>query len=248
MKDLPMCPLPVIGPSDSAQTSQTTCVDRYTVHSRRSGPCAFAACVMAWAPGWARYMLGLRLAPAYVPSPACVGKSMLTLAELRRGETIVDLGCGDGRLLRLAVSEFGAARAVGYEVEGTLARTAQTASIDDTRVVVHQKSAFEAEACIASADVVTLYLTESGNESVLPMLRRALRRPGARVVSYVWGMGSDLPPSRTAKAVGEGVVLGFGKPNVLLWCGQLSLSPCPPAQTSYLDPRARWRSSLAQDT
>ena len=163
-------------------------------------------------------MLGMRLAPAFVPSPEAVGPAMLKLAGLRPGETLVDLGCGDGRLLQLAVAEFGAERAIGYELEDDLASSAYAACADD-RITVHHKDALEAEACVQQADVVSLYLTESGNASVLPMLRRALR-PDARVVSYVWGMGDSLPPAQTARAVGEGVVLTVGKPNILLWTGE----------------------------
>ena len=42
---------------------------------------------------------------------------MLSLARLKPGETLVDLGCGDGRLLRQAVTDFGAGRAIGYELD-----------------------------------------------------------------------------------------------------------------------------------
>ena len=73
------------------------------------------------------------------------------------------------------------------------------------------------------ADVVAIYLTAAGNASLLPLLRDSLR-PGARVVSYVWGM-PDLPPTRTARALGKDVVVSVDRPNVLLWeQGDLLLS------------------------
>ena len=170
-----------------------------------------------WFPGWARYMLGRSLAPSYVPSPAAAGLAMLKLAELRAGETLVDLGCGDGRLLKLAVTDFNASSAIGYEMDPGLAKTARSICGLDSRITIHERDAFEAEPSLATADVVALYLTESGNTKLLPILRRALTKPGARVVSYVWGLGKDVPPTSTARLSGEGVVLAIGQPNILRW-------------------------------
>lgn len=168
--------------------------------------------MMAWFGSWLRYLARLRLAP-FVPVPRAVGKTMLDLAKLQPGEVLVDLGCGDGRLLRQAVADYGASHAIGYELDDDLVAASQAAAHEDTRIVVRQEDALRAGDCLEQADVVTLYLTERGNSTLLPLLRRHLR-PTARVVSYVWGMPA-LPPTRTAQAVGEGVVLSF--PNVLLW-------------------------------
>ena len=43
-----------------------------------------------------------KLAP-YVASPARVVDRMLELANIKPGETLYDLGCGDGRILIAAV-------------------------------------------------------------------------------------------------------------------------------------------------
>jgi predicted RNA methylase len=52
----------------------------------------------------------------------------------------VDLGSGDGRLLRAAVADFGAARATGYELDAALVRISREATaatgLDDGRVRV----------------------------------------------------------------------------------------------------------------
>ena len=182
-----------------------------------TGRCDCRVMAVHWFPGWARYMLGRSLAPSYVPSPAAAGLAMLKLAELRAGETLVDLGCGDGRLLKLAVTDFNASSAIGYEMDPGLAKTARSICGFDSRITIHERDAFEAEPSLATADVVALYLTESGNTKLLPMLRRALTKPGARVVSYVWGLGKDVPPTSTARLSGEGVVLAIGQPNILRW-------------------------------
>ena len=71
--------------------------------------------------------------------------------------------------------------------------------------------------CGVSFNSRTLPTQRSSQFLALKSLQQALR-PGARVVSYVWPM-PGLPPSRTATAVGEGVVLSNGgaSPNVLAW-------------------------------
>jgi len=159
-----------------------------------------------WLSSWARFLSGNRLAP-FVPTSPEVAARMLTLARLSPGERLCDLGCGDGRLLMMAVRQCGAARATGYELDSTLAAMAEAAAATDRRVVVRRADAMGSAADLADADVVTLYLSDSGNAALLPLLRAALR-PGARVVSNVW----EMPPAVQAKATtiimpGSGVPL-----------------------------------------
>ena len=52
-----------------------------------------------------------KLAP-YVSSPTRVVDRMLELANIKPGETLYDLGCGDGRIL-IAAAEKYKAKAVG---------------------------------------------------------------------------------------------------------------------------------------
>src|SRR5215470_17557967 len=64
-----------------------------------------------------------KLAP-YVSSPARVVDRMLELANLKPGETLYDLGCGDGRIL-IAAAEKYKVKAVGVEISPKLAEEAQ---------------------------------------------------------------------------------------------------------------------------
>jgi SAM-dependent methyltransferase len=127
-----------------------------------------------------------RLAP-YVPSPKEIIERMLESAEVKRGELVVDLGCGDGRILITAVQKFGA-KAVGVELNPKLAKEA-TEMIAKLGLQNHAKvirgDIFEAD--LSQADVVTLYLTTSSNEKLRPKLEQSLR-PGARVVSHDYGI------------------------------------------------------------
>jgi SAM-dependent methyltransferase len=52
----------------------------------------------------------------FVPTPIEVVETMLLLAEVKPGDILYDLGCGDGRIPILAAQRFGA-RAVGIEIQ-----------------------------------------------------------------------------------------------------------------------------------
>jgi tRNA A58 N-methylase Trm61 len=124
----------------------------------------------------------LFIAP-FVATPLPVVKQMLTLAQLKPGEIIYDLGCGDGRVVIMAAQEFGA-RGVGVEMREDLVKQALSKVSElglDGRVKIVQSDMFKVD--LAQADVVTLYLTTSANDKVKPKLESELK-PGARVVSH----------------------------------------------------------------
>ena len=127
-------------------------------------------------------MKPLFIAP-FVATPLPVVKQMLTVAEIKQGEIVYDLGCGDGRVAIMAAQEFGA-RAIGVEMREDLAKQAMgkvnELGLDD-RVKIVQGDMFKTD--LSQADVVTLYLTTSANDKVKPKLEAELK-PGARVVSH----------------------------------------------------------------
>jgi ribosomal protein L11 methylase PrmA len=105
---------------------------------------------------------------------------MLQLAELRRGETVYDLGAGDGRVLIQAVREFGA-RAVGIEIDPIrVSRIKQRLASTGVEAEVLQGDFMQVD--LSPADVVVLYLSDSVNAELAPKLRNELK-PGTRVVS-----------------------------------------------------------------
>lgn len=56
----------------------------------------------------------------FVPSDDATVSAIMALADLRPGDRLIDLGSGDGRILRAAVAR--GATAVGYEIDEELAR------------------------------------------------------------------------------------------------------------------------------
>jgi precorrin-6B methylase 2 len=122
------------------------------------------------------------LAPVY-PTPETVVDQMLTIAQVRPGEMVYDLGCGDGRIVIAAAQKF-KAHAVGIEIrrdiyERTLA-TVKSLGLSDQVKIVHGNAL---KYDLSPADVVTLYLLTSSNERLKPMLLKDLK-PSARVVSH----------------------------------------------------------------
>jgi SAM-dependent methyltransferase len=123
-----------------------------------------------------------KLAP-YVSSPARVVDRMLELANIKPGETVYDLGCGDGRILIAAVENY-KAKAVGIEIAPKL--VAQARSRIKKEGISKSATVIEGDLLTADftgADVVTLYLTTSFNEDLRPRLEKFLK-PGARVISH----------------------------------------------------------------
>lgn len=107
---------------------------------------------------------------------------MLTLAGVRPGDVVYDLGSGDGRIPIMAARRFGA-RAVGIEIDPlfwlwTQLKIAVLGLQREVRLI--RGDLFDQD--LSQADVVTCYLLPRTNERLVGKLKRELC-PGARIVS-----------------------------------------------------------------
>jgi predicted O-methyltransferase YrrM len=138
----------------------------------------------------------------YEPTPPEVVKVMLTLAGLRPGDVVYDLGCGDGRIVIAAVRKPGV-RGVCVDIDpertAESRRNAAAAGVAD-RITFRTEDLFQAR--FDDATVVMLFLWPEINLKLRPRLQRELR-PGTRIVSHWHDMG-DWPPDRTVSANGNG--------------------------------------------
>jgi SAM-dependent methyltransferase len=152
-----------------------------------------------------------KLAP-YVSSPSKVVDRMLEMANIRPGETVYDLGCGDGRILIAAVKNY-KAKAVGVEISPKIAAQAaariRRAGIESEARVI-QGDLLSAD--FASADVVTIYLESSLNAQLRPRMEKLLK-PGARVVSHDYAV-PGWKPAKVEDAGGKHTIYLYEMPPV----------------------------------
>jgi 16S rRNA A1518/A1519 N6-dimethyltransferase RsmA/KsgA/DIM1 with predicted DNA glycosylase/AP lyase activity len=133
---------------------------------------------------------------AYFPTHPEIIREMLELAQVGSDDVVMDLGCGDGRILIVAVQDFGAKSAVGYELETHIvtlaAHNIRSQNLQD-RITVIRDDLFNAN--LAEADVIAVYLTTMALER-LPFKLRHETKKGTRIVSN----GHQIPTWAVTKS------------------------------------------------
>jgi SAM-dependent methyltransferase len=129
-----------------------------------------------------------RLDAPQVASDMEVVDAMLSLAQLRPDEEVIDLGSGDGRIL-IAAARSNGAHGLGVDIDPAAIaqanRNAQNAGVTGL-VSFRQQDLFQTP--LQEADILTLYLTAEVNQRLRPRIL-AQMRPGTRVVSHDFDMG-----------------------------------------------------------
>jgi len=143
------------------------------------------------------------LAP-YYPTPELVVEKMLEFGGLKPGETMWDLGSGDGRIVFQAAKVFGA-NAFGVELDNDLARQSADRAKKLGFKNVHIIHGDLLKQDYTTADLITVYLLPSSiSEKVQPLLEKQLKK-GARVVSHDFNFpGWKHTKSLTIDDDGEG--------------------------------------------
>jgi precorrin-6B methylase 2 len=149
--------------------------------------------LLVWSPVLAQERFSL-----FVPTTQWDVERMVKMAELRDGDVVFDLGSGDGRIVMEAVRKHPGVRGRGIEINEKLViesrEKAQAEGIADRVEFLHQ-NAFDAD--LSEATVIVMWL--------FPELMRLLRtkilreaRPGTRVITRTWDLGS-WPPDAVMK-------------------------------------------------
>lgn len=120
----------------------------------------------------------------YVPTPKKVITEVLSLAQLKDGERVVDLGAGDARFLIRAQKLFPNIRATGYELAPTIWFLGKL-RIWFSRAVIEWRMQNMFRADVQDADCVFVYLLPSAMGKLEEKFTKELRK-GTRVISYAF--------------------------------------------------------------
>jgi tRNA G37 N-methylase Trm5 len=127
----------------------------------------------------------------YWPTPAKVVDKMLELAEVKKGDVVYDLGCGDGRIVVAAAKKYGV-KCFGFDLDPERVKE----SIDNVKknhledlVTIKKADIFTLD--LKEASVVTLYLYPELNVRLMPQLEKL--KPGSRIISHDWDMKGAKP-------------------------------------------------------
>ena len=150
----------------------------------------------------------------YVVTPMEIVERMMRMGEVGKGDYVIDLGSGDGRIVIEAAKR--GARGMGVDIDPELVKlaneNAKKAGVAERAKFVTQ-DIFETD--LSPASVVTMYLLPDFNKKLLPRLLAL--KPGTRIVSHDgeigdWPADEKLEMRAPEKAVGVG-----GLSKVELW-------------------------------
>jgi len=167
----------------------------------------------------------------YVQTPQNVVDKMLEIARVGPGDTVIDLGSGDGRMVITAAKKYGA-RGFGVDLDPRLVKlsnaNAAKAGVAN-RAVFYARDLFDTD--VSAATVLTLYLLPDVNLAIRARLLATLK-PGTRIVSHDYDMG-EWPPDFQMELAAPGKTVGVGqRSKIFYWM--------VPARAA-----GRWRWSLA---
>ncbi|MCF3653652.1 MAG: class I SAM-dependent methyltransferase [Aigarchaeota archaeon] len=118
----------------------------------------------------------------FVPSPIDIVRKMLSLADPRPDELLIDLGSGDGRIIVAAAEDY-RCRAIGVELDKELYERSMNiihGRLLSDRARIIRGNLYEFN--LSGADVITLYLLPETLKTLKPRLL-SLKR-GSRIVCH----------------------------------------------------------------
>ncbi len=133
-----------------------------------------------------------RFSPFIASDPVSVGQ-MIVLADLRDGDTVVDLGSGDGRIVIAAARAHAGIRGWGVDLDEKLVLESNAAAQAQglaERIRFVRGDVFDAD--LSQADVIFIWLWPE----IMRMLRPKIlaeARPGTRVITGIWSLGNWRP-------------------------------------------------------
>lgn len=153
----------------------------------------------------------------YVPTPWAVVDQMILTGSIGAADFVMDLGCGDGRLVIAAAKRQGA-RGYGVDIDPELVGLANDNALKEgvsKLVRFEQRDIFETD--VREATVLTLYVLPSMMMKLRPRFLSDLR-PGTRIVAHDYHFNEWRPDSQITFEVPEKqVITGVPSATVSLW-------------------------------
>ncbi len=134
----------------------------------------------------------------YVGTPYDLVSAMLQLAQVKKDDLVVDLGCGDARMVVLAAQKYGS-RGIGYDIDPDMVRASRN-NIEKGKVgnlvKIIQADIYTVD--ISKADVLPLYLLPEMNLKLLPQFDTL--KPGSRIVMHNYDI-EGIVPDKTVEVI-----------------------------------------------
>jgi len=150
----------------------------------------------------------------YVQTPMEIVERMLRMAEVGKGDYLIDLGSGDGRIVIEAAKR--GARGLGVDIDPSLVKYANERA---AQLGLAAAARFETrdifETDLSQETVVAFYLLPEFNAKLMPRLLKL--KPGTRIVSHDGGIGDWPPDERLEMRAPEKPVGVGGVSRVELW-------------------------------
>ena len=116
-----------------------------------------------------------------------MGRAVLDRLPLEGGETVIDAGCGSGRVTQALLDRLPRGRVVGVDGSASMIAAARERLGDDPRVELLVADLTELDVAPADAILSTATFHWIGDHALLFKRLRAALRPGGRLVAQCGG-------------------------------------------------------------
>ncbi|MEO7617729.1 MAG: hypothetical protein ABIS59_02710 [Candidatus Saccharibacteria bacterium] len=142
------------------------------------------------------FAAGAILGAPYLPVLKAEHQALLDMCELKAGDTLLDLGSGDGRLLKAAAKR--GYHCIGYEINPFLYLVSRVLTWRERDLItIHLGDYWHIT--LPEADAIYVFLIDRYMKRLDQKLGRELRKPTV-VVSYVFAIPDKKPDMTTRNA------------------------------------------------
>jgi len=135
-------------------------------------------------------MMNIFWGAPFVPSNRKTVDLMIKESKFKKGMTVYDLGCGDGRLLIKAEKKYGI-KGIGYDNAPLAYISAQINKwINNSKIEIHAKNFFKVS--LKDADAIYLYLTPEVQKKLSKKILKECK-PGTLIISNTFHLPGVEP-------------------------------------------------------